>query len=64
MKLFIFIFAIFFYAGCANSPQVVVEESDQIAVCGEIDGQKQTYPTVGDLHNDGAKFLFYGPCYE
>jgi len=41
-----------------------VEENDKIAVCGEIAGDKQTYPTLGDLHNDGAKFLYYGPCYE
>jgi len=53
--------------GCATSnsmADVQVEDNDKIAVCGEVAGEKQTYPTMGDLKNDGAKFLSYGPCYE
>jgi len=52
--------------GCATSnsmADVQVEDNDKIAVCGEVAGEKQTYPTMGDLKNDGAKFLSYGPCY-
>ena len=52
--------------GCATSnanTDVQVEDNDKIAVCGEVAGEKQTYPTMGDLKNDGAKFLSYGPCY-
>jgi len=53
--------------GCATSnanTDVQVGDNDKIAVCGEVAGEKQTYPTMGDLKNDGAKFLSYGPCYE
>jgi len=51
------------FVGCATN-SVNIDDSDQIAVCGEIDGQKQTYPTIGDLRSDGAKLLYYQPCYE
>jgi PBP1b-binding outer membrane lipoprotein LpoB len=54
-----------FFAGCAtNTPEVEIDDNAQIAVCGEVDGQKQTYPTIADLKNDGAKLLYYEPCYE
>jgi len=66
-NLFVLFMAIFI-SGCAttnsiNTSEVQIEDSDQIAVCGEVAGEKQTYPTMGDLKNDGAKFLYYGPCY-
>ena len=52
--------------GCATSnsmADIQVGDNDKIAVCGKVAGEKQTYPTMGDLKNDGAKFLSYGPCY-
>jgi len=61
MRLFTFFLATSFFWGCATSNNI--SENDQVAVCGKISGEKQTYPTLGDLHNDGAKFLHYGPCY-
>ncbi len=61
-KSLIFISA-FFLIGCStNNQNVQIEDSDEIAVCGEVAGEKQTYPTLGDLKNDGAKLLYYGPC--
>ena len=45
-----------------NNQNVQIEDNDEIAVCGEVAGEKQTYPTLGDLKNDGAKLLYYGPC--
>ncbi len=68
MKNIIFLLAIAnFLTSCATNNEnieVQVDDNDKIAVCGEVEGEKQTYPTLGDLKNDGAKFLFYGPCYE
>jgi hypothetical protein len=62
MKYLIFILPLLFI-GCATSNATVeLEDNDQIAICGELDGQKQTFPTLGDLKNEGAKFLYYGPC--
>ena len=61
------VLATFAIGGCATSnsmADVQVEDNDKIAVCGEVGGDKQTYPTMGDLKSDGAKFLSYGPCYE
>jgi uncharacterized lipoprotein YajG len=64
MKKYILALATLLLIGCANTNNTVeVEDNDQIAVCGSIDNEKQTYPTLGDLKADGAKFLFYGPCY-
>ena len=63
MRTFTLIISTIIFWGCANN-QVKIEDSDQIAVCGEVAGGKQTYPTLGDLKEDGAKFLYYGPCYS
>jgi outer membrane biogenesis lipoprotein LolB len=64
MKKYLLALATLLLIGCANTNNTVeVEDNDQIAVCGSIDNEKQTYPTLGDLKADGAKFLFYGPCY-
>jgi len=67
MKItFVAILVALTFNSCAttnNQVNVEVEDNDKIAVCGEVDGQKQTYPTMGDLKNDGAKFISYGPCY-
>ena len=65
MKILFFIFATALFWGCAtNNTAVNIDDNDQIAVCGEVNGQKQTYPTIGDLRADGAKLLYYEPCYE
>ena len=65
MKTTLLILATALFWGCAtNSPEVMLDDNDQIAVCGEVNGQKQTYPTIGDLRADGAKLLYYEPCYE
>jgi hypothetical protein len=74
MKATILILATVFFSGCLSTSYVPVdntqeevvglEDNDKIAVCGEVAGEKQTYPTLGDLKNDGAKFVSYGPCYE
>jgi len=75
MRAAILILATVFFGGClsTNNVQMVedvdttavgLEDNDKIAVCGEVAGEKQTYPTIGDLKNDGAKFVSYGPCYE
>jgi hypothetical protein len=64
MKKYLLALTTLLLIGCANTNNTVeVEDNDQIAVCGSIDNEKQTYPTLGDLKADGAKFLFYGPCY-
>ncbi len=64
MKKYILALATLLLIGCANTNNTVeVEDNNQIAICGSIDNEKQTYPTLGDLKADGAKFLFYGPCY-
>jgi len=68
MKSYAFLLAIssIFLSSCATSTQsedVQISDTDKVVVCGEVDGQKQTYPTLGDLKNDGAKFISYGPCY-
>jgi hypothetical protein len=48
-KSLIFISA-FFLIGCStNNQNVQIEDNDEIAVCGEVAGEKQTYPTLGDL---------------
>jgi len=73
MKATILILATIFFGGClsTNNAQLETQEevvglddNDKFAVCGEVAGEKQTYPTLGDLKNDGAKFVSYGPCYE
>jgi hypothetical protein len=65
MRAIFSVFLTLLFAGCATTtPDVDIDDNAQIAVCGEIDGQKQTYPTIGDLKNDGAKLLYYEPCYE
>ena len=66
MKTTLLILATALFWGCAttSNPEVVLDDNDQIAVCGEVNGQKQTYPTIGDLRADGAKLLYYEPCYE
>ena len=61
-----------FFSGCLTTnistptqeeiPTAQIEDDDEIAVCGEIDGEKRTYPTLGDLKAEGAKLLYYGPC--
>ena len=63
MRIFTLILSTIFFLGCATNSEVKISDNDQIAVCGEVAGEKQTYPTLGDLKEDGAKFLFYGPCY-
>ena len=67
MRSFLLILTTLLYWGCATNsptPSADIPDDAQIAVCGEIDGQKQTYPTIGDLKADGAKLLYYEPCYE
>ena len=64
MKIFTLILSTTLFWGCATNNEVKVEDNDQIAVCGEVAGEKQTYPTLGDLKADGAKLLYYGPCYN
>ncbi len=56
--------------GCAsNTPNIDDEVSvdippqTHIAVCGELDGQKDTYPTLADMQSAGAKLVSYSPCY-
>jgi len=64
MKYLIFILPLIFVGCATNTATVELEDNDQIAICGELDGQKQTFPTLGDLKSEGAKFLYYGPCQE
>jgi len=65
MRIFTLILSTTLFWGCATTNnEVQIEDNDQIAVCGEVAGEKQTYPTVGDLKADGAKLLYYGPCYN
>ena len=58
----------FLFISCANSNYSMINseipEDEHITVCGEINGEQQTYPTLKDLKNDGAKFLHYDPCYN
>ena len=65
MKTIVVILSTIFFVGCAtNNLEVDIDDDAHIAVCGEKDGQKQTYPTIGDLKADGAKLIAYEPCYE
>ncbi len=65
MRLFTLLTLSALFWGCSTTnSEVQIEDNDQIAVCGEVAGEKQTYPTLGDLKNDGAKLLYYGPCYN
>jgi hypothetical protein len=67
MRIFTLILSTTLFWGCATTTtnnEVQIEDNDQIAVCGEVAGEKQTYPTLGDLKADGAKVLYYGPCYN
>ncbi len=69
MKIITLVSIVAIISGCATSnyeteAQVEFSDSDKVVVCGEVGGEKQTYPTFGDLKADGANFLFYGPCYQ
>jgi hypothetical protein len=70
LKFFTLLATTIFFIGCATTNSNIdteasgISENDKIAVCGEVAGEKQTYPTLGDLHNDGAVFKYYGPCYD
>ncbi len=70
MKILLFVLAILAVNGCSstttnsvNYNSVSVESRAQNIVCGIVDGQKQTYPSMKELENDGADFSHYGPCY-
>ena len=64
MKKIVYFILPLLLISCANNyKEVQIEDNDKIAVCGEVAGEKQTYPTLKDLKDDGARFLFYGPCY-
>ncbi len=66
MRKIFFFSMIIFLISCTNNSlsNIQIEDNDKIAICGELNGQKQTFPTMKDLKENGAKFLFYGPCYE
>ena len=54
-------------SGCAESGSSVYhsEQARDLPVCGEIDGEKQTFPSITELSNfSGAVYLHDGPCYE
>ena len=54
-------------SGCAQSGSSVYhnEQARGIPVCGEVDGEKQTFPSIEELSNfSGAVYLHDGPCYE
>jgi len=63
MKISLLTLVVFLLCGCSNNSTIEVEDNDQVTVCGKVEGEKQTYPTLGDLKADGAKLLYYGPCY-
>ena len=68
MKIILLVSIVAVISGCATSnygteAQGEFSDSDKVVVCGLVDGEKQTYPTMGDLKSDGAQFQFYGPCY-
>jgi len=74
MKIYTLILSTALFLGCTTTSNQVVDiadtanvefdDNDKVVVCGEVDGEKQTYPTLGELKNDGAKLLYYGPCYS
>ncbi len=68
MKLFTLVSLIVLVSGCSTDSSKIdisdIPNNEHFTVCGEIDGEKQSYPTIGDLKSDGATFVSYGPCYE
>jgi len=64
---FIAIATLLFLNGCAqNSVEVVEYQYDSnMPVCAQIDGEKQTFPSMNELSNySGASYLYDGPCYD
>ena len=69
MKIVFFLFGVslIFLSACAKSTGSSVYHSEElrsVPVCGEIDGEKQTFPSMEELSNySGASYLHDGPCY-
>ena len=39
--------------------------AEGVPVCGELDGEKQTFPSIEEMSTiPGALYLHDGPCYE
>ena len=56
-------------SGCLHSSTEEVVYIDTpaegVPVCGELDGEKQTFPSIEEMSNiSGALYLHDGPCYE
>jgi len=71
MKIILLIvsFSILILTACAQSSGGAAEyievPAEGIPICGEVDGQKQTFPSIEELNNyGGARYLYDGPCYE
>ena len=70
MRIIYFIVAVllFILSACAQSGGAVGyvdTPAEGVPVCGELDGEKQTFPSIEELSNiSGASYLHDGPCYE
>ena len=69
MKLKITIFALIslFFTACSfsNSQTINPDEiiDDNAPICGEINGEHQTFPSYKELLKQGATVVHDGPCY-
>ena len=66
-KIFIFAIIAIIFSACSlsnnqfNSAEEIID--DQSPICGELNGEHQTFPSYKELIKQGATVVHDGPCY-